>query len=372
MRILHVINNLKNGNGTVEFIMNYNKLLKRDDKIIFDFLIFSNEKTSYEQEVHRLGGRIFYVNLETTKFLSWHKNIFNVLESHGYNPDLIHVHDLVYLNTVSKYVKLLSKSIKIIGHAHSTKLSNTKLKQLRNKLFIRNMSRNTNAIWGCSEEAIFTWFGPSVEKYTIIPNSIDCKLVYDTVVEDSKNSNSVPSVLKLGHIGRYSVEKNQQFIYNILVKLDQLGYNFSMKFVGNFSSKEASEFKEIIANSNLKNKVTFLGVLTTEEVYKEINKLDLFLFPSHFEGFGTALLEAQAFSINCLASVSTPRNTDFGYVKYLELQENLWLSEIEKLISPFERRNKKMFNNLVKEKGYCTEDSIKFLMCQYKEIGRKL
>ena len=83
----------------------------------------------------------------------------------------------------------------------------------------------------------------------------------------------------------------------------------------------------------------------------------LFLFPSKWEGFGLALLEAQLSGLDCIASTNVPIEANIsGNVTYIELEKrDLWR---EKVVTNFKcienNRNEKVMlsHNKVRNAGY--------------------
>jgi glycosyltransferase involved in cell wall biosynthesis len=62
--------------------------------------------------------------------------------------------------------------------------------------------------------------------------------------------------------------------------------------------------------TGLQDRIDFLGVVP--HIPRLLAALDLFLFPSRWEGLGLALVEAQAAGIPCLVSDRVPREADIG------------------------------------------------------------
>jgi glycosyltransferase involved in cell wall biosynthesis len=52
-----------------------------------------------------------------------------------------------------------------------------------------------------------------------------------------------------------------------------------------------------------------------------LQQADAYLLPSLSEGFGIALIEAQAIGLKCYASNTVPRATNCGGVEYISLSE---------------------------------------------------
>ena len=63
-----------------------------------------------------------------------------------------------------------------------------------------------------------------------------------------------------------------------------------------------------------------------------MKSIDLFLFPSLYEGLGNVLIEAQASGVPCITSTGTPKDADLkmGLVKFIDLKESIdiWIIKI--------------------------------------------
>lgn len=56
--------------------------------------------------------------------------------------------------------------------------------------------------------------------------------------------------------------------------------------------------------------------------------MDIFILPSHFEGLGLVLIEAQASGLPCFASDTVPKEADVtGLVEYIELCTEDWVKK---------------------------------------------
>lgn len=76
------------------------------------------------------------------------------------------------------------------------------------------------------------------------------------------------------------------------------------------------------------DRIEFMGARS--DVNEILKSADYFLFPSLFEGFGLALVEAQAAELDCFASDTVPRIADCGKCMFLPLEKNAaeWADEI--------------------------------------------
>ena len=84
---------------------------------------------------------------------------------------------------------------------------------------------------------------------------------------------------------------------------------------------------------NLQDKVTFTGARL--DVDKLVQAMDIFVFPSRFEGLGIVLIEAQAAGLKCITSKEkVPYEVNItDNVKFVELAENPeeWAESIRKI-----------------------------------------
>ena len=70
------------------------------------------------------------------------------------------------------------------------------------------------------------------------------------------------------------------------------------------ANKLMEEIKEKVHSLNLDDSVIFLG--QRNDVNELYNAMDLFLFPSLYEGLGMVLIEAQSSGLYCITSGEVP------------------------------------------------------------------
>ena len=83
----------------------------------------------------------------------------------------------------------------------------------------------------------------------------------------------------------------------------------------------------------LKNNVFLLS--KREDVNEIYNVMDLFLFPSLYEGLPVVLIEAQTNGLPIVASDTIDKDSDYtNTISFLSLQDSkdVWITEIEKRI----------------------------------------
>ena len=93
--------------------------------------------------------------------------------------------------------------------------------------------------------------------------------------------------------------------------------------------------------------------------------MDLFVFPSLFEGLGIVAIEAQAAGLRVICSDAVPKEANIsGYVSYIPLSKSAdeWASEVLKLSGGYTRENT---FELVKKANYDIKESAKDLQDFY-------
>ena len=79
--------------------------------------------------------------------------------------------------------------------------------------------------------------------------------------------------------------------------------------------------KKRYADLGLSSSVKFLGI--REDIPDIMQGMDLFLFPSLFEGLPVVLVEAQAAGLKCIVSDTITNETDIsGRIEFVSLKES--------------------------------------------------
>lgn len=108
----------------------------------------------------------------------------------------------------------------------------------------------------------------------------------------------------VGHVGRFVDQKNHNFLIDIFVEILKLRKNAKLLLVGEGPLQDT--IKEKCITLGIEDKVFFTGVRT--DVPEIMSGMDVFLFPSKFEGLGIVLIEAQINIRKVLASNKVPKD----------------------------------------------------------------
>lgn len=127
----------------------------------------------------------------------------------------------------------------------------------------------------------------------VIPNAVPFSKNYSLL-----NEHKAP--FHIIHVGRFSEHgKRQHLLLQAFMKLNKDFPEWDLTFWGNGEKKYQEKLKKLVMANHLENRVFFKG--TTHNLNREYVKSDLFVFPSKFEGFGMAMVEAMAAGLPAIA-----------------------------------------------------------------------
>ena len=108
----------------------------------------------------------------------------------------------------------------------------------------------------------------------------------------------------IANVGVFTYAKNHPFMVDIFEEYLKLNPNSCMWFIGD--GERLPTIQRYVKVKKLEDKILFLGKRSDlKELYAG---MDLFLFPSLYEGFGNVLLEAQCEGVPCLLSDCIPQD----------------------------------------------------------------
>jgi glycosyltransferase involved in cell wall biosynthesis len=296
------------------------------DKVHIDFITYEN-KIAYEDKLKTKGYRVFRVPHLKKDPLGYFKTIKALFQENRYNSAYVNM--LTAANALPVFLAS-HFHVKTILHAHANSTISGVTRRTLHYINKEYCIRKASVRLACSEKAGKWLFGDS--EFLVIPDAIDCGR-FKPSEEYRKTLREqfgiADKTLLIGHIGRFAEEKNHIFMLDILQTLREDHVDTVMMFVGDGYTKPMVEQKVI--DMNLESNVIFAG--TTAEPEKYYPAFDVFLFPSVFEGFGMAALEAQSCGVQCICSDTLSQLLNVtGTIRSLGLQEtpSVWAQEIKR------------------------------------------
>ena len=344
------------GGGVEAVVMNYYRHIDRN-KIQFDFICDDDSTCIPKEEIENLGGKVILIP-PYQKVFKYHKELKRVLKEGQYK--IVHSH----INALSVFSLWAAKSAKVpvrVAHSHST--SN---KKEWKKTLLKNMLRPFSKLFAtdyfcCSELAGRWLFGNKTYdegKVYLLNNAIDVdKFKYNEKVRKTKRKelNIKDKDLVIGHIGRFVKQKNHEFLIDIFNEIHKQNKNTVLLLAGEGPLKE--EIQEKVKSLGLEKSVQFLGQRNdANELYQA---MDLFLFPSLYEGLGMVLIEAQCAGLPCLCSTEVPKVAKVSdNVFFLDLKDTL-LDWKDAILESINQERRKDCSEEVSKYGYDIKEEVK-------------
>ena len=326
IRIVHNIASLHLG-GSQAFVMNMYRNIDRS-KAQFDFVVTPETKEGFYDEITNLGGKIFscprYKGTNHIQYNKWWDDFFNE------HPEYKVIHGHVR-STASIYLKIAKRhGLVTIAHSHSTSNGNG-ISAILKRIMQLPIRKQADYLFACSDKAGKWLYGEKAitqQNYYMIPNGVDLKRFEFDVNKRNQMRMTLgikKDMMILGHIGRLSTPKNHKFLLNVFNKYHKINSNSKLLLVGDGELFDC--IKEHIDKLNISDAVIMTGSKQNTEDYYQV--MDIFVFPSLWEGLPVSVVEAQANGLQCLISDVITHDVDLtDLIQYLPLDEELWLGAI--------------------------------------------
>ena len=348
-RLLCIVDSMNVG-GAETFMMKLYRQFDRE-KYQLDFIV--SERGAYALEIEALGGKIHVVPPRTKQCFQAFKEIKKIVKENNY-----------------KYILKLASSPKAVFDLSAAKAGGAEIMSVRSC----NASTDESFIKRLFDficrpffrKIISVKIAPSdlAAKYTfgkkayrrgevhILHNALDLNVYsFDEQTRNHirKEFSISDNVRVIGHVGRFSKQKNHTFLLDIFSEIHKKNPDTVLMLVGKGELED--KIKEKIKALNLEDNVIFTGVRS--DIPALLSAMDVFVFPSFYEGMPNTVIEAQATGLPCLiADTITKEANVTGLVRYMPLKApEEWAKEALNMISDTRMQTKK----IMIENGYDIE-----------------
>lgn len=323
IRVLQVVTYMGRG-GLETMLMNYYRHIDRS-KVQFDFLVHRDFEADYDKEILELGGRIYHMD----RLIPWSKDYKNKLIQFFNDHDeykIVHVHQDCLSSVALECAKKCNVPVRI---AHSHNSNQDKNLKYPIKLFYRKRIPSVATdLFACSQTSGEWMF--KEHDFRVLKNAIDTEsYAYnpETSIKVKKELGLEDSFV-IGHVGRFRPQKNHPFLIDIFNECKNLDSSSKLILIGDGEGQR--DVEELVKSKRLENDVIFMGV--QENVNELLQAMDVFLFPSLYEGLSVALLEAEAAGLPCFISdtISDESIVTKGLIEKISLDTNakIWAKKI--------------------------------------------
>ena len=339
--------------GAETFLMKIYRVIDKE-KYQMDFIVSTKEEGFYDNEIKRLGGRIYYVPAKSENFIKSFLAIKSIVKEKKYKYVIrVNEHSLSVLDLIAAK---LGGADKLIMRSSNAGTAGKKLNKVLHKMFKFLPKIVPNVKLAPSSEAACYTFGKKQlknGKVNILHNAIPYRdFIFNCEIREKVRKNlKIEDKLVIGHIGRFDEQKNHKFLIEIFKEIKKNNENAILLLVGNGSLKE--KVRKQVEELKLDDSVIFLGV--RKDIPQLLMAMDIFVFPSLYEGMPNTVIEAQATGLKCIISDTITREADItGLVSYTSLNNGIeeWKSKVLNNCQ-YERKDT---SDKFKEKGYDIED----------------
>ena len=327
------------GGGVESVVMNYYRHINKS-KIQFDFICDEDSTNIPYEEIEKMGGKVILIP-PYQKVFKYHNRLKKVLKEGNYK--IVHSH----INTLSVFSLFAAKCAGVpvrIAHSHSTTNKKEKKKNLL-KQILRPFSKIFATDYMCCSELAGRWLFGNKEydngNVYLLNNAIDLdKFKYDEEKRKKKRKelNIEDDTLVIGHVGRFVEQKNHRFLIDIFNEVHKQKENSILLLAGQGPLME--EMKEKVKILGIEDSVNFLG--QRNDINELYQVMDLFLFPSLYEGLGMVAVEAQVSGLPCVVSTEIPKIAKVTKkITFINLENKIeiWTEIIFKYLKNINRKN---------------------------------
>ena len=245
--------------------------------------------TSITEKLTQLGVEIFFLDKKPGLDLSIIKKLKDIFKKE--RPDVVHSH----LDSI-KYITIATRKMNIPICVHTVHNMADKELDAMGRLWVKRFYKNHQiipiALSKIIQESIVNVYGISSDDIPIIVNGIDLSNCLQ------KRDYNISDTIKILHIGRFSEQKNHKGLIDVFKIFHTAKPNSILELIGDGYMMDT--IKEYVSANNLEDAVSFLGVKSN--VFEYINKADIFLLPSLYEGVPITLIEAMGTGIPIVAT----------------------------------------------------------------------
>lgn len=301
IRVLNMFTIMDRG-GAETMVMNYYRHIDRT-KVQFDFLVHREQRGAYDDEIERMGGRIHRMcPVYPQNFSRYKRDLRTFFRAHP-EYKIIHSHmsELGYF----AFREAERQGVPVrICHAHNAP-HGFDAKMIIRTYFKKRMMPYLTHLFMCGEESGKWLYGEkNKSRFIMLNNAIDAAVYsFDASKrQEMRRQLDLTDELVVGHVGRFNPQKNHPFLLDIFTSLLKKEPDAVLLLVGGGEGMPKIQAKA--QELGIAERVRFLGVRS--DVADLMQAMDVFVFPSLYEGLPVTMVEAQASGLPCIISDKVP------------------------------------------------------------------
>ncbi len=286
VNILHIISKLPVGGVENQLFI----VLKNYDRKRFNPIVCSlSEEGEIGREIRESGLEVISLNrLKHTFDYKIVKDICDIVKRREIK--IVRTHQY-HANLYGRLAAILAKVPCIVASVHNIY---TMDKKLHRRVLNNLLGRFTDKVVAVSETVkkdILQYDGLPEGKVAVIYNGIDTgrfvRIEGNPVRKEFCIAQDVPVI---GTIGRLTFQKGQRYLIEAAARIIRKFPRIKLLITGEGPDK--NELEELAGKLGISGNVFFLGM--RRDIPEVLEAIDIFVFPSLWEGLGTAFIEAMA------------------------------------------------------------------------------
>lgn len=342
IRVCQVLHGIVGG-GSEQVVLNY---CSRMRDIHFDLLYQYEPNSQILERFNEAGINCIQIPDKVHHPLKHLWTMYKIFRQGKY--DVVHCHLDWFLNSYVCFIAMLAGIKKRIAHHHQAysirSLSHAegpriRLVSLPNHLIkkllcflLRIPCKLFATHWfACGEAAAIDGWGKwafKKGKVTVLPNAIDperFKFSESARREIRAKYGIADDDFVVGHVGRFYPQKNHEFLIDVFSEVRLQKPNAKLLLLGDGPLQE--KIRQNVETLGLAESVVFAGLQKNPAPF--YSAMDVFAFPSLWEGLPLTLVEAQYAGLPCVVSENVTKEVDVSSnIVYLQMLKNLWIESL--------------------------------------------
>lgn len=337
------------------------------DEYEMHLLILKDKVGVYEAELLARGCKSVHIPEPSENYAAYFLTLLKLMRKEKYYA--VHVHTMFNSGWVMLASRLTGIPVRV-AHAHSALMDNNNCIKKIYECTMQGLIRScaTDFI-GCGVAAGQRLFGRKTfeQRGELILNGID---VHSFAYSSEKRNEirrqlNIQDKFVLGHTGHLVKVKNQVFLLELMPLVLEKCPNALLLMLGEGPDRCMLEGK--IQDMGLQDHVIMTGNVSNVSDY--LSAMDVFVFPSLYEGLPLSVLEVQANGLPCVISNSVPDDvflTDLICPLSLDIPKDRW---IEAIVNA-KRNDTSSYNKMLQKSEYTVERAMEKIYHIY-EKGEK-
>ena len=302
-----------NRGGVETWLMHVLRHIDRE-RFHMDFLVHTEKPGAYDEEIRSLGAEIIPCPNPSSRPWTYARNFKRILREQGpYNVVHSHVHNF------SGYVLRLARQEGIpirISHSHTVTSRSDEKAGAARRIYLSAMKRwidkHSTLGLAASRKAASALFGPGWQtdpRWRVLYYGVDPEPFQATVDPVAVRAElGIPKdAFVVGHVGSFREPKNHTFLVRVAAEVAKREPNMRLLLIGDGPLYPTIE--QQVTDLGIADKVVFAG-LRADIPRLMLGAMDVFVFPSVYEGLGLVGVEAQVAGLPVILSDTIPEDIE--------------------------------------------------------------